>query len=201
MNSRAFRRSAVAVAALSASAIVLAGCAGGGGTEPSADSDEPITLTVTTFNDFGYDDTARRSTWTRTRTSRSSTTSTPVGRRPHELLRRSSARSGLADVEAVEEDWFTEVMQVSDLLAEVPDERQGPLGRLEGSRRRPTPTAASSATAPTSARRASATTADALRGRRPAHRPRRGRRALGRRRLGHVLRPRQPVPGRDRQGR
>ncbi|MDQ2670713.1 MAG: carbohydrate ABC transporter substrate-binding protein, partial [Gemmatimonadota bacterium] len=55
MNSRAFRRSAVAVAAFSASAIVLAGCAGGGET-PAADSDEPITLTIATFNDFGYTD-------------------------------------------------------------------------------------------------------------------------------------------------
>ena len=56
MNSRAFRRSAVAVAAFSASAIVLAGCAGGGGGEPSADPDEPVTLTIATFNDFGYTD-------------------------------------------------------------------------------------------------------------------------------------------------
>ena len=56
MNSRAFRRSAVAVAAFSATAIVLAGCAGGSGETPPADSDEPITLTVATFNDFGYTD-------------------------------------------------------------------------------------------------------------------------------------------------
>ena len=44
-------------------------------------------------------------------------------------------KEGLADIEAVEVDWFAEAMQYSDLLAEVPDERQGPLARLEGSRR------------------------------------------------------------------
>ena len=43
MNSRAFRRSAVAVAAFSATAIVLAGCASNG-EEPSASSDEEVTL-------------------------------------------------------------------------------------------------------------------------------------------------------------
>ncbi len=56
MNSHAFRRTAVAVAAISASAIVLAGCAGSAGDDSSADSDEQITLTLGTFNNFGYTD-------------------------------------------------------------------------------------------------------------------------------------------------
>ena len=55
MNARAFRRSAVAIAAFSATAIVLAGCAGGSGNE-AGDEDGEITLTLATFNDFGYDD-------------------------------------------------------------------------------------------------------------------------------------------------
>ena len=34
-------------------------------------------------------------------------------------------KEGLADIEAVEVDWFTEAMQYSDLLAEVPDSAKG----------------------------------------------------------------------------
>ena len=39
MNARAFRRSAVAIAAFSASAIVLAGCAGGSGNDDAGGED------------------------------------------------------------------------------------------------------------------------------------------------------------------
>ena len=46
MNSRAFRRGAVAVGAIAASAIVLAGCAGSGGGTPSSDDDGEVTLTA-----------------------------------------------------------------------------------------------------------------------------------------------------------
>ena len=65
---------------------------------------------------------------------RSSTTRPRRRTTPARTTSRSSARKGLADVEAVEVDWLTEVMQYSDLLAEVPDRRRGPLARLEGSR-------------------------------------------------------------------
>ena len=118
-------RSAVAVAAFSASAIVLAGCAGGGGSEPSADSDEPITLTLATFNDFGYTTNSSRSTWTRTRTSRSSTTRPPTSNDARANYFQKLGKEGLADIEAVEVDWFAEAMQYSDLLAEVPDSAKG----------------------------------------------------------------------------
>ena len=56
MNSRAFRGAPWRSPPSRPSAIVLAGCAGGGGGESSADSDEQITLTLATFNDFGYTD-------------------------------------------------------------------------------------------------------------------------------------------------
>ena len=43
-----------------------------------------------------------------------------VERRSRELLPEARQDSGLADVEAIEVDWLPEVMQYSDLLAEVP---------------------------------------------------------------------------------
>lgn len=125
MNSRAFRRSAVAVAAFSASAIVLAGCAGGGGNEPSADPDEPITLTIATFNDFGYTDELLQEymdehpnvTIVHNRAAESGDARANYFQK--------LGKEGLADIEAVEIDWFAEAMQYSDLLAEAPDSVKG----------------------------------------------------------------------------
>ena len=125
MNSRAFRRSAVAVAAFSASAIVLAGCAGGGGGQPSADSDEPITLTIATFNDFGYTDELLQEYMDE------NPNVTIVHNRAAESgdaranYFQKLGKEGLADIEAVEIDWFAEAMQYSDLLAEAPDSVKG----------------------------------------------------------------------------
>ena len=125
MNSRAFRRSAVAVAAFSASAIVLAGCAGGGGSEPSADSDEPITLTLATFNDFGYDDELLQEYMDENPNIKIVHNKAAVSQDARTNYFAKLGKEGLADIEAVEVDWFTEAMQYSDLLAEVPDSAKG----------------------------------------------------------------------------
>ncbi len=51
--------------------------------------------------------------------------------RPARTTSRSSARHGLADIEAIEVDWLPEVMQYADLLA--PSRRpEEPLARLQG---------------------------------------------------------------------
>lgn len=125
MNSRAMRRSAAIVAAFSASAIVLAGCAGGGSTSPSENADGKTTLTIATFNNFGYTDALLQEY---------------MDENPDiEIVHNKAAESGdaranyfqklgkegLADIEAVEIDWFAEAMQYSDLLAEVPESAQG----------------------------------------------------------------------------
>ena len=159
MNSPALRRAGIVLAAASTTALVLAGCAGGsgGGGEASADPNEKVTLTLATFNNFGYTDELLQEYMDEnpnvTIVHNKAAESGDARKNYFQKL----GKEGLADIEAVEVDWFAEAMQYSDLLAEVPDERQGPLAGLEGSRARPTPTAASSASAPTSARRRSAT--------------------------------------------
>ena len=125
MNSRAFRRGAVAVAAISASAIVLAGCAGSGGGTPSSDPNADITLTIATFNNFGYTDALLQEY---------------MDEHPNVTIVHNKAaesgdaranyfqklgKEGLADIEAVEIDWLAEGMQYSDLLAPVPDDLKG----------------------------------------------------------------------------
>ncbi|MDE0545085.1 ABC transporter substrate-binding protein [Microbacterium sp. C7(2022)] len=126
MNTRAFRRSAVAVAAFSASAIVLAGCAGSDTpSESGAATDEDITLTVATFNDFGYTDELLQEYMD------ANPNITVVHNRAAESgdaranYFQKLGKGGLADVEAVEIDWFAEAMQYSDLLAEAPDSVKG----------------------------------------------------------------------------
>ncbi|GAB3603157.1 ABC transporter substrate-binding protein [Microbacterium aureliae] len=124
MKSRAFRRSAAAVAAFSATAIVLAGCSNAGsGGEGSADGD--ITLTVATFNDFGYTDELFQEYMDE------NPNVTIVHNRAAESgdaranYFQKLGKGGLADIEAVEIDWFAEAMQYSDLLAEAPDSVKG----------------------------------------------------------------------------
>lgn len=116
-------RAIAAVAGAASIAIIAAGCA------PSSDSgsggDEKIELTVATFNDFGYTDELLQEymdehpniTVEHTRAAESGDA------RANYFAKL--GKGGLADIEAVEIDWFAEAMQYSDLLAEAPDSVKG----------------------------------------------------------------------------
>ncbi|WP_458040263.1 MULTISPECIES: ABC transporter substrate-binding protein [Bacteria] len=125
MNSRAVRRAATIVAAVSASAIVLAGCSGGGSDSPSGGSDEEITLTIATFNNFGYTDEFLQKYEDEnpgiTIVHNKAAESGDARKNFFQKL----GKDGLADIEAVEVDWLSEAMQYSDLLAPVPDDLKG----------------------------------------------------------------------------
>ena len=126
MNARAFRRSAVAVAAFSASAIVLAGCAGtSGDTGDGGNADEEITLTVATFNDFGYTDELLQEYMDENPNVTIEHTRAAESGDARANYFAKLGKGGLADIEAVEIDWFAEAMQYSDLLAEAPDSVKG----------------------------------------------------------------------------
>lgn len=120
MTSRALRRSAVALAAVGTTALVLAGCAGSGG--ESTDPNAPITLTVATFNDFGYTDALLQEYMDEhpnvTIVHNRAATSNDARANYFQKL----GKTGLADIEAIEVDWLPEVMQYSDLLAPVPSD-------------------------------------------------------------------------------
>ena len=125
MNARAFRRSAVAIAAFSASAIVLAGCAGGSGNDDAGGEDGQITLTLATFNDFGYDDELLQEYMDENPNIKIVHNKAAITDDARTNFFAKLGKEGLADVEAVEVDWFAEAMQYSDLLAEVPDSAKG----------------------------------------------------------------------------
>lgn len=124
MNSRGFRKGAVLVAAISATAVALAGCSGGGGTSPTTDPDGTTTLTLATFNDFGYSDELLAEFTAETGIEivhNKAATSNDARTNFFQKL----GKTGLADVEAVEIDWFAEMMQYADLLAPVSDDLKG----------------------------------------------------------------------------
>jgi cellobiose transport system substrate-binding protein len=111
---------AAAIAGAATLAIVATGCAGGGGTTP----EDPKSLTLATFNDFGYTDELLAEFTAETGIEvvhNKAATSNDARANYFQKL----GKQGLADVEAVEIDWFTEAMQYADLLAPVPADLQG----------------------------------------------------------------------------
>lgn len=118
-----FRRVAPGAALLAAGALALTACGGGDG--ESADPDAPVELTIATFNDFGYTDELlaeyealhENVTIVHNRAAVSDDARTNFFQK--------LGNTGLADIEAVEIDWFAEMMQYSDLLAPVPDDLTG----------------------------------------------------------------------------
>jgi cellobiose transport system substrate-binding protein len=125
VNSRSFRRSAAAIAAFSASAIVLAGCAGSSGSSSSADPDEEITLTIATFNNFGYTDELLQEYMDENPNVTIVHNKAAESNDARANYFQKLGKEGLADIEAIEIDWFAEAMQYSDLLAEAPDDVKG----------------------------------------------------------------------------
>jgi cellobiose transport system substrate-binding protein len=115
----------VAVAAFSATALVLAGCAGGGGENAGGGEDGEITLTIATFNNFGYTDEFLQQYEDEnpgiTIVHNKAAESGDARKNFFQKL----GKEGLADIEAVEVDWLAEAMEYSDLLAPVPDDLKG----------------------------------------------------------------------------
>jgi len=120
-NSR--RTIAAAIAGAATLALVATGCATGGG--ETADPNGKVELTIATFNNFGYTDELLQEYMD----------ANPNVTIVHNKAAESGdaranyfqklGKEGLADIEAVEIDWFAEAMQYSDLLAEVPASAQG----------------------------------------------------------------------------
>nr|WP_208387948.1 extracellular solute-binding protein [Microbacterium halimionae] len=114
-------RAATIAAVASTAALVLAGCSSSSDGGSSADGGD-ITLTVATFNDFGYTDALLQKYMDEnpgvTVVQNKAATSNDARANYFQKL----GKTGLADVEAIEVDWLPEVMDYSDLLAPVPTE-------------------------------------------------------------------------------
>ncbi len=109
-------------------ALTLAACgSSGSGTETTTASEttkdnmEPITLTVATFNNFGYTDALLQEYMDAhpNVTVVSNVAATSNDARTNYFAKLGAG--GLADVEAIEVDWLPEVMQYTDFLADLTD--------------------------------------------------------------------------------
>ena len=112
-------RAVAGIAIASAFALVASGCAG---STPEGDAGGEVTLSVATFNDFGYTDEllAEYEAANPGVTIVHNKAATSNDARSN-FFQKLGAGSGLSDVEAVEIDWFAEMMQYSDKLADLTD--------------------------------------------------------------------------------
>jgi cellobiose transport system substrate-binding protein len=110
------RTTAGAIAGAAVFALVATGCS----STPAGDADGKVSLTVATFNDFGYTDElfAEYEKANPNVTIKHNKAATSDDARAN-YFTKLGAGSGLADVEAVEIDWFAELLQYSDKLTDL----------------------------------------------------------------------------------
>ncbi len=121
MHARAFRRSAVVLAAVSATALTLAACSNNPTPEASGTSDEPVTLTVTTFGTFGYEDLYKEYMDLHKNVTIEATNIDTGGNARTDAFTKLGAGSGLSDIVAIEEGWLGAIMEVSDQFVDLRD--------------------------------------------------------------------------------
>src|SRR3954451_19029875 len=112
-------RAVAGIAIASAFALVASGCAG---STPEGEAGGEVTLTLASFNDFGYTDEllAEYEAANPGVTIVHNKAATSNDARSN-FFQKLGAGSGLSDVEAVEIDWFAEMLQYSDKLADLSD--------------------------------------------------------------------------------
>jgi cellobiose transport system substrate-binding protein len=112
------RRTAATAAAIAGTALVLSGCAAGGN---GGDSDEPITLTITTFGTFGYEDLYAQYEDEHPNITIEATNIDTGGNARTDAFTKIAAGSGLSDIVALEEGWLGAIMEVSDQFEDLRD--------------------------------------------------------------------------------
>lgn len=120
-------RTAKFLAVGAAAALLLAACGNGDdepGDEPSAeptDSDEPVTITVTTFGTFGYEDLYEEYMELHPNVTIEATNIDTGGNARTDTFTKIGAGSGLTDIVALEEGWLGAIMDVSDNFVDLRD--------------------------------------------------------------------------------
>lgn len=114
-------------AGLAGMALVVSGCgtssdpAASGGSDggSSSASDEKITLTITTFNEFGYEDLIKEYEADHPNITIEQTKAATSNEARDKMLTGLAAGSGLTDIEAIEVDWLAELMQYPDKFVDL----------------------------------------------------------------------------------
>nr|WP_314841914.1 ABC transporter substrate-binding protein [uncultured Microbacterium sp.] len=120
MNTRARTRILTAVAAASVGALALAGCSAGS-SDGEAGGDGDITLTVTTFGTFGYDDLYKEYEELHPNITIEATNIDTGGNARTDAFTKIAAGSGLSDVVAIEEGWLGAIMKNASTFTDLRD--------------------------------------------------------------------------------
>ncbi|NQD88466.1 extracellular solute-binding protein [Paenarthrobacter sp. CM16] len=110
-------RKFTALAGVASLALVAAGCSGGG--DKAASADNPVTLTVTTFGTFGYDDLYAEYEKQNPGVTIEATNIDRGSNARTDAFTKLAAGSGLSDVTAIEEGWLGSIMEVSDQFVDL----------------------------------------------------------------------------------
>ncbi|MDQ0727029.1 ABC transporter substrate-binding protein [Microbacterium sp. W4I20] len=121
MNTRARTRILATVAVASISALALAGCSGNTGDAPQGNADEDVTLTVTTFGTFGYEDLYKEYEKAHPNVTIEANNIDTGGNARTDAFTKIAAGSGLSDIVAIEEGWLGAIMDVSDTFVDLRD--------------------------------------------------------------------------------
>jgi len=117
------------IAGIAGIALVAAGCSSNNDpdtdtdtpVEPGTDSDEEITLTVATFNEFGYEDLITEYMDLYPNITVEQVKAATSNEARDKLNTSIAAGSGAADIEAIEVDWLPELMQYPDKFVDLTD--------------------------------------------------------------------------------
>ena len=89
-----------------------------------ATGSEPVTLTVGTFNEFGYEELFEEYEELNPNVTIEHKKAATTNEARDNLTTRLAAGSGLSDIEAVEVDWLPELLQYPDRFADLSDPAQ-----------------------------------------------------------------------------
>ena len=123
---RTHRKSWVALTATFAGmALVASGCSSGDDAAtdvvPSATSNEPVTLSLATFNEFGYEDLIKEYMELNPNVTIEAKKAATSNEARDNLNTRLAAGSGASDIEAIEVDWLPELSQYPDKFVDLND--------------------------------------------------------------------------------
>ncbi|MGO3289421.1 ABC transporter substrate-binding protein [Brachybacterium sp. AOP42-C2-15] len=114
------RRSALAASAATAATAAIAGCGSSSGGGEGGEGDE-VTLTVATFNEFGYEELFTKYEEENPGVKITHKKAATSDDARANLMTGLAAGSGLADVEGVEVGWWAELAEYSDIFEDLAD--------------------------------------------------------------------------------
>ena len=115
------------IGAVAGLALVASGCSSStdegadNSAAPSPTSTEPVTLTLATFNEFGYEDLITEYEAAHPNVTIEHKKAATSNEARDNLNTRLAAGSGASDIEAIEVDWLPELMQYSDKFVDLTD--------------------------------------------------------------------------------